>query len=87
MKKWQKNPWYADKSAKEFQVIVEPINAKSSDDVLVKEFRKFEDAKSYYLRLKSDANYVVYFGHLNHRDWDIDIVENFEGQASKKLYY
>lgn len=77
MKKWQENPWKVCMTAKKYHVIVSNMNGSQTRES--KEFHRFDDAKEYYFNMKGKEGRFVYFGVLNKKDGDVDIVYNFDG--------
>lgn len=81
MKKWQGNPWKVCMTAKKYHVIVNDMRGSQTRES--KEFRRFDDAKEYYISMKNRKDRCVCFGILNKKDGDVDIVYNFDGTQIK----
>lgn len=77
MKKLQENPWKVCKTAKPYHVIVSNLSGSQTRES--KEFNRFDDAKEYYYRMKARDDVFVDFGILNKKDYDVDIIHNFDG--------
>lgn len=77
MRKGLENPWKICMTAKKYHVIVNNISGSQTRES--KEFQKFDDAKEYYFKMKEKKDCFVYFGILNKKDGDVDIIYNFDG--------
>ncbi len=71
----ERRRWYPASMNKHFFIRVEDINHSYKED-MSKSFRKFEDARAYYLRMSKNKIFSVQFCILN-RNNEFEVVNNF----------